>query len=116
MATDISGKWIFNEEFECGSDKGFAFLTQNGTQISGYLEYEETIEDEETFMVKQEVIGTFKRNKLKLEGKKATNPNGEELVGYNLDILEGTFTHEGKIVGHSYDCDDICGVFVMNRC
>ena len=115
MAADISGKWIFNEEFECGTDRGFAFLTQKGTQITGYLEYEETIEDEEPFMVKQEIIGTFKRNKLKVEGKKATSPNGEELVGYNLDTLEGTFTHEGKIVGHSHDCDDICGVFVMSR-
>lgn len=115
MAADISGKWIFNEEFECGTDKGFAFFTQKGTQISGYLEYEEIIEDEEPFMVKQEVVGTFKRNKLKLEGKRATNPDGDELIGYNLDVMEGTFTHEGKIVGHSSDSDDICGVFVMSR-
>ena len=115
MSADISGKWIFNEEFECGADKGYAFIAQKGTQITGYLEYEEAIEDEEPFMVKQEFIGTFKRNKLKIEGKKATSPNGEELVGYNLDIQEGTFTREGKIVGHSHDCDDICGVFVMSR-
>ncbi|MGE0077792.1 MAG: hypothetical protein AB7S48_08035 [Bacteroidales bacterium] len=115
MPSDISGKWTFNEEFECGTDKGFAVLIQKGTQISGYLEYEESIEDEQPFMVKQEVVGTFKRKKLKLEGKKATAPNGDELAGYNLDILEGTYTHEGKIVGHSFDCEDICGVFVMSR-
>ncbi len=115
MAADISGKWIFNEEFECGTDKGYAFISQKGTQITGYLEYEETIEDDEPFTVRQEVVGTFKRNKLKLEGKRATTTDGNDLTGYNLDTLEGTFTHEGKIVGHSHDCDDICGVFVMSR-
>ncbi len=115
MATDISGKWLFNEEFECGTDKGFALLTQNGNQITGYLEYEERIEDEESFMVRQEVLGTIDRNRVTFEGKKATSPSGKELTGYNLDIMEGTYTHEGKIVGHSYDCDDICGVFVMSR-
>ncbi len=115
MAADISGKWVFNEEFECGTDKGFAFFTQKGSQIGGYLEYEESIEDEQPFTVRQEVAGSFKRNKLKLEGTRAVTPDGNELVGYNLDTMEGTLTHEGKIVGHSYDCDDICGVFVMSR-
>lgn len=115
MIHDISGKWIFNEEFECGTDKGFAMLNQDGNQISGFLEYEECIEDEESFMVRQEMTGSIEGNKVKLEGKKATSPNGEELLGYNLDILEGTYTHEHKIVGHSSDCDDICGVFVMSR-
>jgi hypothetical protein len=48
-------------------------------------------------MVKQEVIGTFKRNKLKLEGKKATNPNGEERLAIT-SIFWRDIYHEGKIV------------------
>ncbi|MGD9976337.1 MAG: hypothetical protein AB7S54_00175 [Bacteroidales bacterium] len=115
MIKDISGRWLFSEEFECGTDRGFAVLNQNGNLITGYLEYEECVEDEESFWVRQEVSGSIEGSKVKLEGIKAISPSGEELAGYNLDMLEGTYTHEEKIVGHSYDCDDICGVFVMNR-
>ncbi|QKG81064.1 hypothetical protein [Tenuifilum thalassicum] len=112
---NITGKWTFNEEFECGTDKGFAYLEQNGERVVGYLEYEECIEDESPFMVRQMVEGTIKGNKIYLKGVEVLSPEGEPLPNYNLDTLEGTYTHEKKIVGHSYDSEDICGVFVMSR-
>jgi hypothetical protein len=115
MVHNISGKWKFSEEFECGIDKGFAFITQNENTITGYFEYQELIEDEEPFMVRQEISGTIHDNRINLKGKKVLNPDGSQIVDYNLDTLEGTLTHEGKIVGHSFDSEDICGVFVLER-
>lgn len=115
MIHNISGKWKFSEEFECGMDKGIAFFTQNDTEINGYLEYEETIEDEEPFMVRQDISGSIHDNHISLKGEKAIDPNGSPIVDYNLDILEGTLTQEGNIVGHSFDSEDICGVFVLVR-
>jgi hypothetical protein len=112
---DISGKWMFAEEFECGKDEGIAFFTQNGNNITGYLEYEETIEDEKPFSVRQEIAGTINGNHIYLKGIQALSANGSPLHDYNLDTLEGTLTHEGKIVGHSYDCEDICGVFILAK-
>lgn len=115
MIHNISGKWKFTEEFEYGMDKGFAFFTQNDNAITGYLEYEESIEDEVPFMVRQVVSGTIQGVHINLKGDKAFAPDGSTIDDYNLDILEGTLTHEGKIVGHSYDSKDICGVFVLAK-
>ena len=115
MVQDISGKWTFTEEFECGVDYGFAYFTQNESKIDGYLEYTEKIEDEEPFDVRQDVSGELDGHHLKLQGIKAIAKDGSELKDYNLDTLEGTLTHEGKIVGHSFDSEDICGVFVLER-
>lgn len=115
MIHDISGKWRFSEEFECGMDNGYAFFTQIENAISGFLEYEETIEDEEPFMVRQNISGTIDGNQITLKGENASTPDGSPINDYNLDILEGTLTHEGKIVGHSFDSEDICGVFVLVR-
>lgn len=115
MIHDISGNWLFSEEFECGTDKGIAQFSQTGNIIEGYLEYDETIEDEEPFQVKQVVLGNINGNHIHLKGIKALSPNGDQINDYNLDIMEGTLTHEGKIVGHSFDCEDICGVFVLAR-
>jgi len=115
MIHDISGKWRFTEEFECGMDKGIAFFVQNGDVITGYFEYEETIEDEEPFRVRQEILGTIHGNHINLKGEKALSPDGSIINDYNLDTMEGTLTHEGKIVGHSFDSLDICGVFVLVR-
>lgn len=115
MIHDISGKWSFSEEFECGLDNGFAYFTQNGALISGYLEYVEKIEDEEAFDVIQEITGEINGHHIKLQGVKASSKDGLEIKDYNLDTLEGTLTHEEKIVGHSFDSEDICGVFVLVR-
>jgi hypothetical protein len=115
MNQDISGKWKFSEEFECGLDSGFAFFIQNGDEISGHLEYEEKIEDEEPFFVRQEIRGKIHGNHIDIKGERVLDKDGSILKDYNLDILEGTFTHEGKIVGHSFDSEDVCGVFVLVR-
>lgn len=111
----LTGKWTFTEEFECGTDKGFAYLEQKGDLIVGYLEYEECIEDEEPFMVRQIVEGNVQGHTIVLKGLEVMHPDGTPIPNYNLDVLEGTYTHEKKIVGHSYDSDDVCGVFVMTR-
>ncbi|HRU87311.1 MAG TPA: hypothetical protein P5129_11335, partial [Tenuifilum sp.] len=64
----LTGKWTFSEEFEYGTDKGFAFLEQKGDIIVGYLECEECIENEEPFMVRQMVEGTVKGHSIVLKG------------------------------------------------
>jgi hypothetical protein len=115
MDHDISGKWKFSEEFECGLDNGFAVFFQDGEKITGYLEYTERIDDDEPFFVRQEITGKIHGNRINLKGERVLDKNSSVLNDYNLDILEGTLTHEGKIVGHSFDSDDICGVFVLTR-
>lgn len=111
----LTGKWTFTEEFECGTDRGFAYLKQNGNELIGCLEYEECLEDEEPFLVRQIVEGTIHGHNIVLKGLEVMHPDGTPIPNYNLDVLEGTYTYEKKIVGHSYDSEDVCGVFVMTR-
>lgn len=115
MTHDLSGRWIFFEEFDFGTDSGFAELTQDGDSVKGYFEYEESIEDEEPFMIRQYYNGTIEGDKITFVGERCTNLDNEPFENYNLDTLEGTYTCEGKIVGHSFDCENFCGVFVLQR-
>lgn len=115
MTHDVSGRWTFFEEFDFGTDRGFAEFQQEGNTLRGILEYEECIDDEEPFMIRQYYEGTIEGDRINLHGVRTTGLNNEPFENYNLDTLEGTYTSEGKIVGHSFDCQNICGVFVMTR-
>lgn len=115
MSLDISGKWNFNQEFEFGLDQGVATIFQEGETLSGFFEYVEKYEDNPPFSVRQDFIGSIHLNKIRITGTRAISPSGEILNDYNLDTLEGTYTHEGKIVGHSYDDEAVCGVFVLEK-
>jgi hypothetical protein len=113
MIQNISGKWKFSEEFERGMDIGFAYFIQKDDTISGYFEYKESVDDDDVFIIRQEILGKINGNKISIKGIKALNPDGSIINDYNFDTLEGTLTHEGKIVGHSFDSEDVCGIFVL---
>ena len=112
---DISGRWIFSEEFDCGTDNGFADIEQHGNHLSACFEYEECIDEEEPFTIRQHYTGTIDHNRITLVGQRVTDTNNIPFEAYNPDTLEGTYTSEGKIVGHSYDSANICGVFILTR-
>lgn len=111
--TDLTGRWLFTEEFEYGTDRGIARLTHRGDMLEAIFEYEEAIEGASPFWVKQRFVGRVEGNKVFLHGVEVTDTDGNTIPDYHYDTLEGTFTREGKIVGHSFDSEDVCGVFVL---
>ncbi len=112
---NVSGKWLYSEEFDYGTDTGYAEFTQTGNQITGVIEYTENIDGEKPFRVRQEVRGEVNGSEIEIEGISVSFPDGDVDGEYNLDSWNGVVTAEGKIVGYSVDSEDINGVFVLWR-
>ncbi len=111
---NITGTWIYSEDFGFGNDKGKAVLKQDGKKVTGAFEYTERIDDEEPFEVRQMIEGDFDGELLEIKGVSVELSEGCDIV-YNLDEWEGRLTEEGKIVGSSFDAEGLCGVFVLER-
>ncbi|MBO5799185.1 MAG: hypothetical protein J6Q03_10110 [Paludibacteraceae bacterium] len=109
------GKWLFRERFDCGYDAGFAFFALEDGKLVGVLEYKEVISGDEPFKVRQYVECEVVDCAICMKGVLVTDLDGNLMDDYNPDILEGFFTAEGKIVGHSFDSEAVCGFFEMQR-
>ncbi|MCL3782528.1 hypothetical protein EMN47_19260 [Prolixibacteraceae bacterium JC049] len=112
---DINGRWKYSEDFGFGTDLGFAEFKYTNEKIHGYLEYTETINGEEPFTIRQHVQGEIIEDKAYFNGISYELLDGDEDIVYNLDTWEGLITDEGKIVGSTFDNEDVFGVFVLER-
>ncbi len=112
---NITGKWTYKEDFEYGISEGEVTLTQEGNELSGIFNFCEKVENNYEIEVVEKVAGTIKDGKVLLQSieVKATQD------GKKIDYLSNTFdvhlVSENKLVGSTYDCEEICGVFVLER-
>ncbi len=111
----VDGIWAYSEEFDFGKTDGKIVLKQAGNSIKGIASLTETdLKGCSTFL--EEVIeGEIKGNKIIFHGISFQSEDLNFDQTYNLDNWEGYITDESKIVGHTYDQDNICGVFVMTK-
>lgn len=113
---NLTGNWIFKEEFETGVNSGFAKLSQENNNIWGTFELTETLTGKAPIHVVQKVEGIVIEGRIIIKGTsiKVTN-GGDDNTEYSLDTWEGTLNSDGKIIGSSIDQEGICGVFTMSR-
>jgi hypothetical protein len=112
---DITGRWLFSEDFGYGTDTGYLDLEQTGSRLSGTLQFAEQIEGEETFIVRQEIYGTITGRTISLKSKSFEILFNSQDIVYELDSWKGKITNEGKITGNSIDDEGTTGTFVMVR-
>lgn len=112
---DLSGRWIFKESFDYGTDTGFAEIEHDGNQVVGTIHVAEQIEGEETFIVRQDIKGHIHGRTIRLEGTAYEIPFYTEEIEYQLDSWQGTILSEDKIVGKSEDEEGTIGSFQMTR-
>lgn len=112
---DITGRWLFSEDFGYGTDTGYVDLEQSGSRLSGTLQFAEQIEGEETFIVRQEVYGTVTGRIVSLKSKSCEILFSNQDIAYELDSWKGKINNEGKITGKSIDDEGTTGTFVMER-
>jgi len=112
---DISGTWIYKEDFGFGKDYGIAEIKQECEKITGLITYTEAINDEEPFNVEQEISGTFSDNKLNIQGISIKLIGVDSEFVYNLDTWEGTMNKDNNIIGSSYDNEGCFGVFTLKK-
>lgn len=113
---NLTGNWIFKEEFETGVNVGFAHLSQELDTIWGSIELTETLHGEAPIQLIQKIEGLILEDKIILKGTscKITN-GGDSETEYSLDTWEGTLNSDGIIIGSSIDQQGVCGIFTMNR-
>jgi len=112
---NLSGKWIFKEDFSFGKDEGKAELEQVGHKLFGTLEFTETIEEEAPFKVRCKLEGTIDDNNVVLNVVEFKIIESSEPIDYYPEKREGMINSNGQIVGSSEDEQGVCGVFVMER-
>jgi len=110
---DISGKWLYKEDFGYGVDTGYAILEQENDRVTGFIKYTEQIEGDITFMIKQQVEGDFDGLTLRIKGVAVETMPLEEAEGYSFDVWEGSMANPKKISGKSVDETGIYGNFTF---
>lgn len=112
---NITGNWSYKEDFEYGNSIGKVELMQTGNKVSGVFTFTEEVENNYRIQVTEKVKGTLIDGKLLLESVEVKALQN----GHEISYLPNTFeTHritENKIVGSTYDSENVCGVFVLER-
>lgn len=112
---NISGIWTYKEDFEYGNSEGEVDLTQTGNEVSGIFSFTEEVEDNYKIDVIEKVKGTISDGKVLFESIEVKAlQNGKE-IAYLPNTFEVHLVSENKMVGSTYDSEDVCGVFVLEK-
>ncbi len=115
FAMNVTGKWIFKEDFSFGKDEGEAELKQVGSEITGTLKFTEFIDEEPPFEVKCELKGSLNGNKILLHVVSYEILNSTIQIEYFPEVRDGIINANGQIVGSSEDEQGVCGVFILEK-
>lgn len=112
---DISGNWSYNEDFEFGKSIGKANLQQNGDRVSGIFTFTEEIENDYKIEVIEKVQGKIAKGKVLLESMEVKAIQNNKEIHYLSNSFDVFLVSENRLVGSTYDNENVCGVFVMER-
>ena len=112
---NIAGKWSYREDFGLGKSEGEVILFQTGNKVSGKFIFTEKVENDYEILVTETVEGTFFENRLLLESTEVKALQDEKEIEYLPNNFEVFLVSESKLVGSTYDCENVCGVFVMEK-
>jgi len=112
---NITGVWLYNEDFEFGKSNGKVNLHQDGDKVSGIFTFTEEVENDYKIEVVEKVQGTIANRKVLLESIEVKALQNNKEIKYLPNCFDVFLVSENKLVGSTYDSEDVCGVFVMER-
>lgn len=112
---NITGKWSYNEDFEFGKSNGEVVLQQEENLVKGTFTFTEEVEDDYRIEVVEKVQGTISDQKVLLKSVDVEAFQNGKKITYLPNNFDVFLTSENKLVGSTYDSEDVCGVFVMER-
>jgi hypothetical protein len=112
---NISGAWTYKEDFGFGKSQGEVELTQVGNEVSGTFTFTENVENDYKIDVTEKVKGTISDGKVLLESIEVTALQDNKVIDYLPNNFEIHRILENKLVGSTFDSEDVCGVFVLER-
>jgi hypothetical protein len=111
---DVTGHWLFYEEFDFGYDVGICILHQKDTHVTGVLVYTEFVDDDSPFTITIDVEGEQFEDRLVLHGTRYEIEAPYQNIPYELDDRAGEIDGD-VIIGQSIDGQDLAGDFILRR-
>lgn len=112
---NISGKWDYKEDFEYGKSAGEAEFIQEQNIVKGVFKFTEKVENDYKIEVSEKVKGTISDGKVLLKSVEVNALQDNREIEYLPNSFEVHLVSENKLVGSTYDDEDVCGVFVLER-
>lgn len=112
---NITGSWTYNEDFEFGKSFGKVEFVQKDNLVVGTFSFTEKVENNYEIEVTETVEGTIDDGKVLLKSTNVTAiQNGRE-INYLPNTFDVHLVSDHKLVGSTFDSEDVCGVFVLER-
>ena len=113
---NVTGLWKYKEDFEFGNSVGEVRLVQMGDSLHGEFNFTEKVEDDYEIVVFEKVKGKIVDGKAVLESIEVIAKEGGRVVDdYIPNNFELHLISDDKLVGSSYDAENVCGVFTLER-
>ncbi|MCG8410931.1 MAG: hypothetical protein MI739_06585 [Bacteroidales bacterium] len=112
---DITGTWEYQEDFGFGKSAGQVELKQSNNIVSGIFTFTEEVDNDYKIDVVEKVEGTISDNKLLLKSIEVKATQNSQEINYLPNTFDIYLVSENKLVGSTFDNEDVCGVFVMER-
>ena len=113
---NVTGLWKYKEDFEFGKSEGEVRLVQMEDTLYGEFNFTEKVEDDYEIVVFEKVKGKIIEGIAVLESIEVLAKENDRVVeDYIPNNFEVHLISEDKLVGSSFDADNVCGVFTLER-
>lgn len=113
---NVTGMWKYTEDFEFGKSIGEVRLVQIEDSLYGEFNFTERVEDDYEIEVFEKVKGKIIEGKAILESTEVIAKENNEIVkDYIPNNFELHLISDNKLVGSSYDAENVCGVFTLEK-
>ena len=116
---NLTGLWKYKEDFEYGKSEGEVRLVQMKDSLHGDFIFTEKVEngdkDDYEIEVVEKVKGKIVEGTVLLESMEVEAKQGSETIDYIANNFDVHIVSETKLVGSSFDKDNVCGVFTLEK-
>jgi len=112
---NIGGVWTYKEDFALGKSEGKVEIVQTNNSVTAFFIFIEEVENDYKILVKEKTCGTIEKGKILLESVEVSAVQDGKEIEYLPNNFEVHIVSETKLVGSTYDSENVCGVFVMEK-
>ncbi|MEN8138016.1 MAG: hypothetical protein ABFR62_06255 [Bacteroidota bacterium] len=112
---NITGHWKYSEDFEFGESIGNVKLIQVEDSVYGEFSFTEKVENDYEIEVFEKVKGDITEGKVLLKSIEVKAKEKGRVVDYIPNNFELHLVSENKLVGSTFDSEEVCGVFTLER-
>lgn len=112
---NITGIWTYNEDFEFGISEGEAEIIQSGNKVTAIFTFTEKVENNYKINVVEKTVGKISDGKVILESIDVKAVQDNKRIDYLPNTFEVHLVSENRLVGSTFDSEEVCGVFVLER-